>query len=500
MQTSNVMTSSPAKLLIDEQGNKIIDPNGMGLLRLSMMVITASICGGIFSLAGDLAAGGANTGAVLISWGICFVGVLSLAMCFFGLSRARPDLTGGIYAYAAAGFGDFVGFISAYGYWISGCLSNVSFALLLFSALGYFFKPFEGGNNLLSCIFASAYLWFLVWLEAIGVKEAAKLNVFVTIAKIIPLGLFIVSILLLGKFNPSIFMTNFTGEPGGPGFFEQVVSTMVALVWVFTGIEASVVISGRARLAKDVGRSTIIGFVSIFVLYMLISVLSMGVVPREQMAQLATPSMAGVLEAAIGPIGAALVNLGVVLSLLGAMLGYVIINAETPYEAAKMGTFPKIFAQSNEAGSPIVTLIVSSAITQLFLILAVFATTTYQFMYNCAVCTILVPYVASVLYFAKIAWQNKFMGVDGAGNINKARFFGSLGVAYTIFLVWSCGLTGIMITTILFTPGIALYAWGEVTQGKKILPTMVDKVIAAIIVITMAVSIYLIAMGTISVL
>ena len=500
MEKPTTTTHDAAELLVDEQGNKIIDPHGMGLLRLSMMVITASICGGIFSLAGDLAAGGAHTGAVLVSWGICFVGVLALAMCFFGLSRARPDLTGGIYAYAAAGFGDFVGFISAYGYWISGCLSNVSFALLLFSALGYFFKPFESGNNLLSCICASAYLWLLVWLAAKGVKEAAKLNIFVTVVKIIPLGLFVVSILLLGKFDPSIFMDNFMGEPGGPGFYEQVVSTMVALVWIFTGIEASVVISGRARLAKDVGRSTIIGFVFIFVLYMLISVLSMGVVPRAQMAELATPSMAGVLEAAIGPVGAAVVNLGVVLSLLGAMLGYVIINAETPYEAAKMGTFPKVFARSNTAGSPLVTLIVSSGITQLFLILAVFATSTYQFMYNCAVCTILVPYVASTLYFAKIAWQNKYMGDDGAGSVVQARFFGTLGCVYALFLVWSCGVTGIMITTILFTPGILLYAWGEKTQNKKILPTMADKIIALIIVGTMLVSVYQIATGAISVI
>ncbi|MDU1879836.1 MAG: amino acid permease [Eggerthella sp.] len=134
---------------------QIIDPNGLDLFRLTMMVITASICGGIFALAGDMAAGGASTGAVLISWAICFVGVFSLMMCFNGLSQARPDLTGGIYAYAAAGFGDFVGFNSAWGYWVSACLSNVSFAILLFSALGYFFHPFESGNNLLSCVCAA---------------------------------------------------------------------------------------------------------------------------------------------------------------------------------------------------------------------------------------------------------------------------------------------------------------------------------------------------------
>ena len=108
----------PRAALKSSDKGLIIDPNGLDLFRLTMMVITASICGGIFALAGDMAAGGASTGAVLISWAICFVGVFSLMMCFNGLSQARPDLTGGIYAYAAAGFGDYVGFNSAWGYWV----------------------------------------------------------------------------------------------------------------------------------------------------------------------------------------------------------------------------------------------------------------------------------------------------------------------------------------------------------------------------------------------
>ncbi len=325
---------SHTELRASDRG-EIIDPNGLNLFRLTMMVITASICGGIFSLAGDMAAGGASTGAVLISWAICFVGVFSLMMCFYGLSQIRPDLTGGIYAYAAAGFGDYVGFNSAWGYWISACLSNVSFAILLFSALGYFFHPFEGGNNLLSCICASVFLWVLVLLVARGVKEATGINVVVTIAKLIPLALFVVSIILLGKFNPDIFFANFWGEPGGPDLSTQIISTMIALVWVFTGIEGAVVISGRAKYAKDVGRVTAIGFIAVFVLYFIISLESMGIMSRAEMAALPTPSMAGILECAIGPIGASIVNLGVVLSLLGAMLGYVIIAAETPFEAAR---------------------------------------------------------------------------------------------------------------------------------------------------------------------
>lgn len=476
---------------------QIIDPNGLDLFRLTMMVITASICGGIFALAGDMAAGGASTGAVLISWAICFVGVFSLMMCFNGLSQARPDLTGGIYAYAAAGFGDFVGFNSAWGYWVSACLSNVSFAILLFSALGYFFHPFESGNNLLSCVCASAFLWLLVWLVSRGVKEAAGINVIVTIAKLVPLSLFVLSIALLGKFDPAIFMENFWGEAGGPDLGTQIVSTMIALVWVFTGIEGAVVISGRAKYARDVGRATVIGFISVFVLYLIISLESMGVMPRAQMAELATPSMAGILEHAIGSVGASIVNLGVVLSLLGAMLGYVIIAAETPFEAARQGVFPKSLARTNKNGAPIVTVLISAGITQLFLIVSVFSSSTYQFFYACAVSTILIPYVCSAAYYMKIAWKREHLTPE---QVKKARVFGTVGFVYTVFLVWAAGLVGIMITTILFATGIIVYAMGQRERGEKILPNMADKAIAAVIVVLMAVSIALMATGTIQVL
>ena len=490
---SNTAISSSGKT----DTSQIIDPNGLDLFRLTMMVVTASICGGIFSLAGDMAAGGANTGAVLISWAICFIGVFSLMMCFNGLSQARPDLTGGIYAYAAAGFGDFVGFNSAWGYWISACLSNVSFAILLFSALGYFFHPFESGNNLLSCLCASAFLWVLVWLVSRGVKEAAGINVIVTIAKLVPMALFVLSIVLLGKFDPAIFMENFWGEPGGPDMGTQIISTMIALVWVFTGIEGAVVISGRAKYVRDVGRATVIGFVSVFVLYLIISIESMGVMPRAQMAELATPSMAGILEHAIGPMGAGIVNLGVVLSLLGAMLGYVIIAAETPFEAARQGVFPKSFARTNRNGAPIVTTFISAGITQLFLIVSVFSESTYQFFYACAVSTILIPYVCSAAYYMKIAWKREHLTSD---QVKKARIFGTVGFVYTVFLVWAAGVVGVMITTILFAPGIIVYAICQRERNEPVLPNTVDKAIAVLILVLFVASIALMATGTISVL
>ena len=468
-----------------------IDPRGLGVFRLTMVAVTTCVGAGIFSLSGDLAAGGANTAAVLTSWAICFVGVLSLMMCFHGLSQARPELTGGIFSYAAAGFGDYVGFSSAWGYWISSCLTNASYALMLFGALSYFFPVFGDGNNFVSVACASVFLWFLTFLISRGVKEATGINVIITLSKLVPLGMFIVLVLLAGKFDPAIFMDNFWGEPSGPGFFEQVGGTMIALVWVFVGIEGAVVLSGRARRVQDVGRATVSGFVLVFVLYVAISVLSLGIVPRAEMAELATPSLAGIFERAIGPAGAVIVNLGVVLSLLGAMLGYLILSSEVPYEAACKGVFPRAFERRNAHGAPIVTAIVSACITQAFFVLAAFANGTYQFFYNCAVNAILIPYVCSTAYYMIMAWRGEHLDGRFAPKRGVARLFGTLGFIYTLLLVFVSGVHGVMVMAVAIAPGIVVYVIGQRERGRAVLPTILEKAFAVVLVVVAVVALVL---------
>ena len=107
-------------------------------------------------------------------------------------------------------------------------------------------------------------------------------------------------------------------------------STTSATVWSFIGVEGAVVLSGRAKKSSDVGKASITGFLCLLALYVLIAVLTVGSVPIEELAGYNTPQLAQVLEHAVGPWGAALVNFGVVLSLLGAFLGWTIIAADCP--------------------------------------------------------------------------------------------------------------------------------------------------------------------------
>ena len=359
---------------------------------------------------------------------------------------------------------------------------------------------FGEGNNLVSVIGASLIVWVCWALVCRGVKEAASINIITTIAKLVPLFVAIVAIIFSMNFDPAIFMENFWGEPDGPALWDQIVGTVGVSIWIFLGIEGAVAISGRAKYSKDVGRATIIAFCGILAIYLIVSILSMGVMPRAELAALPNPSMAGVLEAVVGPWGAALVNLGVALSLLGAMLGYTIIASECPHEAAEQGVFPKIFAKKNKNGAPVVTCTITCLIVQAFLVVILFSEQTYQFFYGVSVSMILIPYFFSTLYLFVCAVKK-----DGFEKASKAslwafRIIGFIGFFYSIFLIYAGGLTGLMITTILFAPGMLLYLYGQKERGQAILPKAADKALAAVIVVFFAVSLVLIGTGQISVI
>ncbi|MCR2040575.1 amino acid permease [Parvibacter caecicola] len=115
------------------------NPQGMGLFRLSTTVITLIVGAGVFTMSGDQAAGGASGAAIATAWGISGVGVLCLVLTFFALSRLKPHITGGIFVYARKGFGEFLGFASAWGYWWASLLTTVTFCALLFESLAFFF-------------------------------------------------------------------------------------------------------------------------------------------------------------------------------------------------------------------------------------------------------------------------------------------------------------------------------------------------------------------------
>ncbi|MDO4745839.1 MAG: basic amino acid/polyamine antiporter [Bacillota bacterium] len=444
---------------------------------LTAMIIGSTIGAGIFTTAGDMASNGAHTGSVLVGWTIAGIGMYMLMRCFFELNKLRPDLTNGIYSYAKEGFGEYVGFNSAWGYWMSALISNVSYITLLFGALGYFFPVFGEGNNGTSVICGSIAVWLIVVLVSKGVQQATLINVVVTICKLIPILVFIVAVLLLGKFELSVFFDNFWGRGDVP-LSLQIMSTTSSTVWAFIGVEGAVVLSARARRADDVGKASLTGFLGILALYVTVAVLSMGVMTTEELAQLNNPQMAQILEEVVGPWGATLVNVGVIISILGALLGWTIIAAECPYEAARQGVFTKAFAGSNKHGSPVFALVVTNLLIQAFLLIILVSEASYLAFYTIGSSMIMLPYLLSALYYLQL----------------RKNAYAIVGTVYGIWMIISAGIIQFLITSILYAPGIWVYVKGRREKGLKAFEPF-EKRIAVMLLVVASTSIVLMAAG-----
>lgn len=465
----------------------------LNLVALTALVISSMIGAGIFNLISDMASF-ASPGSIVIGWIVTGLGMGSLAFSFKNLSEKRPDLDAGIYSYAKAGFGDYMGFNSAWGYWVSAFLGNVAFGTLTFSALGYFFDLFGNGQNLYSVIGASIVLWTIHYVTVRGAHSASLVNFIVTVAKITPIILFIICVIFVFKFD--IFSLNYWGTKSG-GFelqsvVDQVKNTMLTTVWVFIGVEGAIIYSARAKRAKDVGRATLLAFLSVLFIYALVTILSFGVMTQEELTNLSKPSMAYVLESIIGRPGAIIINLGVMVSIVGCWLATTMYAGEVPYQASKTKNFPKFFSKENEKGAPTTALLVTNLLVQLFLFSLLINESAYNFMYSLSSSAILLPYSLIAFYQVKLSWSEK----AGTKGRLKNIILGLISSIFMIWVVYSSGMAYILLTMLLFAGGVFVYIWVQ-RENKRKLFTRGEWIAAAIILVLFLVCIYQITTGVI---
>ncbi|MBF8741233.1 MULTISPECIES: arginine-ornithine antiporter [Pseudomonas] len=462
-------------------------PGKLKLGALVALVVGSMIGGGIFSLPQNMAAS-AGVGAVLIGWAITAVGMLTLAFVFQTLANRKPDLDGGVYAYAKAGFGDYMGFSSAWGYWISAWLGNVGYFVLLFSTLGYFFPIFGEGNTPAAVIGASILLWAVHFLVLRGIKEAAFINLVTTVAKVVPLALF--ALICLFAFKLDIFTADIWGE-GSPDLgsvMDQVRNMMLVTVWVFIGIEGASIFSSRAEKRADVGKATVIGFITVLLFLVLVNVLSLGVMTQPELAKLQNPSMAAVLEHVVGHWGAVLISVGLIISLLGALLSWVLLCAEIMFAAAKDHTMPEFLRRENANHVPANALWLTNAMVQIFLVITLFSNSTYLSLIYLATSMILVPYLWSAAYAVLLAVRSETYE-QALAERKKDLVIGGIALLYAIWLLYAGGVKYLLLSALLYAPGAILFAKAKREVGQPIF-TNVEKLIFAAVVVGALVAAY----------
>lgn len=436
---------------------------GLGVLALAAIVVSSMIGGGIYSLPQNMAAS-ASAGAVLLAWLITGIGVYFIANTFRILSVVRPDLTAGIYMYSRQGFGPFAGFVIGWSYWLCQICGNVGYAVITMDALNYFFPPhFAGGNNFLSVLGGSIVIWGFNFLVLRGIKQATLVNLIGTVAKIVPLLLFI--LVMAFVFQSSKFSFDFWGENliGGVklgSLSSQIKSTMLVTLWSFIGIEGAVVMSGHAKSAASVGKATLLGFIGCLMIYVLLSLLPFGYMSQPELAAVANPSTAGILEKIMGKPGAYIMNIGLLVSVLTSWLAWTMVTAQIPWAAAQNGTFPKAFAKENMHHAPSVSLYVTSAMMQVFMLLVYFSNNAWNTMLSITSVMVLPAYFSSCAYLWKLCEDHEYplsLGIKRSS----ALLASAVGAVYALWLIYAAGLKYLLAAVIFMALGIPVYIWAQ---------------------------------------
>ncbi|SFB11979.1 MULTISPECIES: amino acid permease [unclassified Bacillus (in: firmicutes)] len=455
--------------------------NKLGLWILTALVVGNMVGSGIFMLPRSLSEAASPAG-VISAWLLTGFGVLMTALVFGNLAIRKPKLTGGPQIYAKELFAKgskaalLSGFMSSWGYWIGNVAGNVAIITTFTGYLSTFFpiltsqaKWFTIGGftlkvgNGLTFIVCTLLLWLSHFIILRGLENAGKLNFAATAAKVA--GFFIFIIIGLFAFEQSNILP-FTAprmdEAGHAiGLLGQVNNAAVATLWAFIGVESAVVFASRAKKQIDVKRATILGLFIALAIYMGISSLVMGMLSQDALIASDKP-LIDAITVVTGPIGGQLLaGLGLI-SLFGSTIGWVMLSAEVPYQAAKQGLFLQSFGKENKNGIPVYSLVISNVLGQLFIFSTVSnsISTAFDFVITIATLSYLVPYFISSVYQLKLVTTG-----ETYGSAKKARIIdGIIAGLSTIYSIWVIIAGTADMKTFLF--GVGLLASGILFYGR----------------------------------
>ena len=437
----------------------------VSLPTLTAMVVGSMIGSGVFLLPRRF---GTETGVfgAIIAWTIAGAGMLMLAFVFQRLAMRKPQLDAGIFAYAKAGFGDYVGFNSAIGYWASACAGNTSYWVLITATLSAVVPGFGAGDTVLAVVVSAIGVWSFVFLVLRGVKDAAVINYIVTIAKVVPILVFIVIAII--AFDAGVFSDNFWGDRdySTESLWNQVTGTMLITVFVFLGIEGASVYSRMARKREDVGRATVIGFLSVLSVFALVTLVSYGIMPQGELAGVDQPSMAAVLESIVGPWGSIFIRVGVIVSVLGAYLAWTLMAAEVLYIPATTADMPKFMARTNRHGAPMPALIMAAGLISLLLVALLFASDALDFMLDLTAALSLIPYLLAAAYALKLTATRETYETGQSRATDMV--IAAVATAYTVFLIYAAGVDKLLLSCILYAPAAVLYVIARRERRLKV--------------------------------
>ncbi len=381
-----------------------------------------------------------------LAWIVMGGGAICLGLSFARLARLVPA-TGGPYAYTRAAFGDFPGFLIAWGYWISIWCSLPAIAVAF---TGYLieFVPALRENRPLAIAVTLGAIWIVTLVNLRGVRSAGAFAQVTTFTKLVPLamiallGLFFVDFDNLSAFNPS-----------GQSLLTASAALAPLTMFAYLGLESATVPAGDVREPeRTIPRSTMLGIGISALLYVLGTVAVMGVLPRESLMNSPAP-FSDAATAMWGPWAGAMLGIAVMISSLAALNGWTLLMGQVPMAAANDGLFPAVFGRVSARGVPAFGIVLSVSLASALLLLEASGGARlvgfYSAVVNLSTMAAVVPYVFCAA--AAMILSRRATGTLQVSAIDLIAY------AFSLFTVWGCGAEAVLYGFLLLLLGIPFY-------------------------------------------
>lgn len=431
-------------------------PKKLGFWMLTALVAGNMIGSGIFLLPANLAKIGTIS---LYSWLFTTAGALVLALMFARLSIQIPK-TGGPYAYARAGLGRFLGFQTAYNYWIAVWVGNAAIVLALIGYAAVFWPSLNNPHT--ACLTAIIIIWLLTFINLLGVRSAGITQLITTVLKLIP----IVLIAVLGwrYARPHFFTTQFNLTSPHQSNFMAISSGAALTFWSFIGLESATVPAESTENPKrTIPLATLCGTLIAALVYILSSTAIMAMIPLHELSHSTAPfAKAG--EILFGHWGMVFITIGAMISCFGCLNGWILLQGQVAMAAADDRLFPSFFGQRNRHQVPAKGLIITSLLITLLLLLTISPNLVQQFqvIILVAVLASLIPYFYTAIAEI-IILKNRPQ--------NKLPYLVKLAIAllaalYSVWAIYGAGEQILFYGCLLLLSSVPVYAW--CTKDKPI--------------------------------
>ena len=416
------------------------------------MFVTGTIVGsGIYMLPASLA----QLGSIgLVGWILTAGGAIFLALVFAKMGTLFP-VTGGPYTYAHKEFGDYIGFQTAYCYWIAAFVGNTSLIPPTIGYLSVFFPNVQQHH----LIIGLGLVWLFAIINLYGVRKVGIIGAVTTVFKFIP----IIVIALLGwhYFNPANITQSFNVSKFSAPHALTIAAALT--LWSFVGVESATVPAGDVINPKrTIPIATIAGTLIAAVAYIVTCTFIMGMIPMHELAACASP-FAAAGKIILGPWGAYFIAFGALFSLLGGLNAWTLLETQVAMAAAKDNLFPKIFAVKNKHGVPVWGIIITTIIISALLILSSSMNLIEQFEILILSATIMqiIPYLYTAV--AEIVYMVRHKKT--AAHFKTHIFIATIGALFCAWAIMGAGKTILLFVVLFILISIPLYLL--VVQQKR---------------------------------